>query len=731
MKKFLKISCLSIIILIFAIAITGAIIFLTPSKTPLDPKKLESESQYIDFYDEKDLLISVTDGKTYKTCETEYSDLVKNAFIATEDKNFYKHKGLDYKRMIKAFFVNLKSFSYKQGASTITQQLIKNTHLSNQKTIARKIDEIKLAVKLEKNYSKDRIITMYLNTIYFGENTFGLYNAAKHYFDLYPNDLSVAQVATLAGIISAPSKLNPNQNAELCLKKRNKVIEAMYSQGYIDENQRQKALNEKLSVVKKSEEPYESYIKACLCEIENEYGISPYSLKHCKVLTYYNPLLQKELSDYENSSDYQAIVLDNKNAGISAYFSTVGELSRDIASLGKPLYVYAPAIEENYLTKYTKITDEPCNFDGYEPKNYGNKYYGSVTVNDAVKYSLNVPAVKTLECIGVKKAKYYAEKLGFSITNEGLSLALGNLGEGAKLKTIAGAYSTFANFGEYKKPHFIRKIVSDGKVLRNAVPEKVKVFSPSTASVINEILQETAKSGTAKKLSYLDFSICAKTGTNGVGENNYDCYSVGYTTKNTIAVWLGNKDNSPVKKETGSNTPTALVGKFAEFLYATDKPDDFKSKDLNKVLIDKISYEKDGKILLADKNSPERYTLEFDLSDKSMPNTVSTRFSSFDELSVTVKLKDNVVSFECDIPEYARVSILRSYNGKETTIYDGREYHEDELKTSGLYDYRCVYTIKGKSEIKSEKIKLKSIYFDDKKVAEENSDDRPTDWWIN
>lgn len=731
MKKLLKIASVCVITVIFLSALSLAIVFLTPSKIMLDPDKLEETTKRVDFYDENDDLISVTDGKNYKSANSEYSALIKNAFIATEDKNFYKHNGLDFKRMIKAFLVNLKNLSYKQGASTITQQLVKNTHLTSQKTLARKIEEIKLAVALEKSYPKDKIITMYLNTIYFGENTFGLYNAGMHYFNLPPEKLSLAQIATLAGIISAPSKLNPNKNKLLCLKKRNKVIETMHRLGYIDENQKNTAINEELIVYKGQKEPYESYVKACMDEIETEYGASPYSLKDCKILTYYNSALQKELSDYENSSDYQAIVLDNKNAGVKAYFSTAGELSRDIASLGKPLYVYAPAIEENYLTKYTKITDEPCDFDGYKPKNYGDKYYGDVSVADAIKKSLNVPAVKILDCIGIDKAKYYAEKLGLSVRNNGLSLALGNLGNGEKLKNVAAAYSTFANLGEYQKPHFVRKIIFNGKVFQSDNSKKTKIFSPSTASVINDILQETVKSGTAKKLSYLDFNVCAKTGTNGINENNYDCYSVAYTTENTVAVWLGNKDNAPVKNETGSKTPTTLVGKYLEFLYKNHQPDNFKSYGLKKVFIDKISYEKDGKILLADENTPEKYLLEFTLSDKSAPNTKSERFTSFKDLSVSVKLNKNVVSFECAIPEYASVEIIRSGEGKDTLIYSGRDNFEDTLIRDGLYDYFVVYTIKGKSEIKSGKIKLKSVFFDNKKAVGENSDDRPEDWWEN
>ena len=731
MKKFLKIASLVFVITLFLSSLTCAVVFLTPPKTKLDEKKLVQNANTIEFYDKKDRQITVSSGKAVKRTKKEFSALIKNAFVSVEDKNFYKHGGIDLKRMIKAFLVNVKNFSFKQGASTITQQLIKNTHLTSEKTLTRKIDEIKLAVELEKRYTKDQIITMYLNTIYFGENTFGLYDASLHYFSAEPESLSVAQTATLAGIISAPSKLNPNINPDLCLQKRNKVINAMYRQGYIDEKQKNVALNEKLSVTDSKVQPYEPYVKACVNEIETDYGISPYTLKHCKVLTYYNEPLQNELSDFKTSSDYQAIVLDNKNSGVEAYYSTASELERDIASVGKPLYVYAPAIEENFLTKYTYITDEPTDFGGYKPKNYGNKYYGKVTFSEALQKSLNVPAVKILDSIGVKTAEKYANKLGLTFENKGLSVALGNLGKGVKIKNLAAAYATFANFGQYKKPHFIRKIILDGKILYRNDDKSETVFSPSTASVINDVLKETAKFGTAKRLSYLDFEVCAKTGTNGIDENNFDCYSVGYTTDSTVSVWLGNKDNSPVNNETGSKTPTALVGKYLSYMYSDSKPDDFEDKGLVSVPIDKISYEDDGNILLADDNAPKKYVVDFTLPEKSVPKAKSTRFSSSVPFDAEVSVNKNEVSFKLDLPDYVTVVIYRFDGKTRKRIYEGNEDFSDVLPCHGVYDYYAVFSIHGKTTVLCPETKLKSVYSEKEKVVGNDADDLPDRWWEN
>lgn len=731
MRKFLRVFLVVGLSVFMVTSVVIAVVFLTPSKIELDPKKLIISSDFINFYDDRNSLMSVSDGKTYKDSDAEYKDIIKKAFIAVEDKNFYNHKGLDYKRMVKALFVNLKSFSFKQGASTISQQLIKNTHLSSEKTISRKITEIKLVKKLEKNYTKDQIITMYLNTIYFGENCFGLYNASHHYFNLSPNDLSIAEIATLAGIISAPSRLNPNADYEACLKKRNNVIIKMREQNYINEEEKNIALNEELQVAIPSSDHATPYLKASIDEIET-LGLSPYSLKNSKVLTYYNEDIQKEISSYKGDSDYQAIILDNQTAGITAYYSTVGEISREIASCGKPLYVYAPAIEENYITEYTKILDEPVDFGGYKPKNYGDKYYGNVTVKEALSKSLNVPAVKILDSIGIKRAKNYAKKLNIDIENEGLSAALGNIGKGVKLKDLAAGYTTLANSGLYKKPHFIKQITDfKGNVIYKSENLTEKVFSPSTASSVTDALVDCAKSGTAKKLSYLKFSVAAKTGTYGTENGNYDCYSVGYTTDNTVAVWLGNKDNTPLpQKETGSNTPTYLLGKYFEILYKDKYPKDFSFNDLAEVYVDKISYENDGEIILADDNAPEKYKLKLRFKRDFLPENKSKRFSDFTGYEIQTTLNGNTVKFDFSLPDYLSVDIYKISDGQKELIYSGFSAFEDELTKEGLFEYYAVFHIDGIKRIDCEPIKLKSV-----KLTKENVGGKPADipdeWWLD
>ncbi len=734
MKKFLRffLVALSTFILIFSIAVL--IIFLTPPKIEFNSKLLITSGNFISFYDKRNSLVLSVSENNRQSGKSEFQATLKNAFISVEDKNFYMHKGLDYKRMIKAALVNVKNMSFKQGGSTISQQLIKNTHLSNEKTLSRKITEIKLTRILEKKFSKDEIITAYLNTIYFGENTFGIIDAAKHYFGKEVEELSLSETAVLAGIISAPSLYNPNADLAAATKRRNLVINKMYEQGYITSKERIDALNEKIETIKPENDYIASYINSCFNEIYEKTNLSPYSLNQCKVWTYYNDALQKTISSYESTSGYQAIILDNSTCGVCAYYTNVGEIEREIASCGKPLYVYAPAIEENIITEYTKINDSPIDFNGYSPKNYGNKYNGYVSAKEALSKSLNVPAVKILDALGIKKAKDYAKKLNIDITNDGLSIALGNTAKGITLKNLASAYTTFANFGYYKTPRFIRQI-SDrtGKIIYKEEENGKQVYSPSTASVITDMLLETVKSGTAKKLSYLPFEVACKTGTNGDEKGNFDCYSVGYSVNNTVACWIGNKDYSRLSlSETGAGTPTFLLGNFFEEINKGNPQANFVYKDLHEVTIDKLSYENSGELLIADENTPDRYALKIYLKNDYPKLSRSTRFTTSEVCDVQADFGANEVNFTLNLPNYVSYKLYRVKDKNSILIYEGQDGFVDKLTTKGIYDYYAIFVIEGKNLVETKPIKVVSVNFRATSAPNNDDDVTPPDtWWLD
>lgn len=604
MKKFFKTLLFTALIFVL-IGISSLTLFISLTKNAsFNESLLKKQGVEMEIYDKDDVLVYETSylGNSY---EDNIPQKIKNCFIAIEDKRFYNHKGLDYKRMLSALLHNLKSRSYKQGGSTISQQLIKNTHLTFKKTLKRKLEEIKLTKILEKKHSKDEIITMYLNSIYFGENCYGIKNACKKYFNKSVNEISLNEGAMLAGIVKAPSLYNPIANYDLSVKRKNVVLRCMRSLGYITKNEEEILKNEKISISENNDELYFYLCKREVDDILNKY----YYDKKIKVYTYLDKNLQNEISSLkkEYPSDYSYVVADNSTMGISAFCSSCYPLKRCPASTVKPLLVYAPCLEENVITLQSKILDEPTSFGAYNPKNYNDVYYGYISAKDCLSKSLNVPAIKLLNAIGTKKAKEYANKMDMDIKNEHLAMALGSFDQGLTLSQLISCYGTFSNQGNYKKTRFIRKIVSNkGQLIYENKPYEKKIFSKDTAYLINYSLMDAVKNGTSKKLGNKNYQLCAKTGTNGNKNGNLDAYSISYTTKHTIGVWLGNKDNSLMDNSvTGSSYPTKINSKILDFLYRDNLPENFEiPENIITVKIDKTSYDKNCEILLANENTP-------------------------------------------------------------------------------------------------------------------------------
>lgn len=618
MKLFLKILLPTVFSLV--IVFTGALIYYSSitNGVELDVSKLENTTSACSVYDENGCEITSTDGFTV---ENEPPKNLRNAFVAIEDKRFYSHRGVDYKSMARAVINNLKSGKIKEGASTITQQLVKNVYLSGEKTLKRKLKEIKLARQLEKKYSKTEILNLYLNKIYYGEGSYGVVAAAKTYFDKDAKDLSLSECATLAAIIKAPSTYTPYKNYELCLKRRNLVLKEMFSQGFIEETDYGSAVSEPITLADRTDENISDFSDETICEaIEILHKENAEQLNGYKIYTSVNRDLQKTLPTPTISNtarDFIVLVTDNSVGKIIAYKSTIGQIRRCPASAAKPWLVYAPAIEERYVTEATKILDEKTNFGGYTPSNVGKNYRGYVSVKEAMSKSLNVPTVKIANSLGIKKIKEYAKKMGISFTNDDLSVSLGNLSGGITLKDLTSAYSPFFSGGYYKKVGFITKIINpDGKIVYEGEnDDTVKVFSDSTCFIINDMLKETVKSGTAKKLSALNLPVYAKTGTNGDEHGNSDAYCIAYTPDFTVSVWMGNANGALMSNSiTGGSEPTLAVKEIFSCLYADRSVKDFEvPKSVKYVEIDRNEYEKNQRMSLPDISSNENPSFWFTL----------------------------------------------------------------------------------------------------------------------
>jgi len=694
MKTFIKIiisAALAFAILISAAAITAVIL---SGGVSLDESKLLNASCGVEIYDDEGNLIKevslFTGGASAKI--ENIPEKTKNAFIAVEDKRFYSHGGLDYKRVLSAAYKNIKNRAFKEGASTITQQLIKNTHLSGEKTISRKLKEMRLSLAAEKRYSKDEILEMYLNSIYFGHSCFGIAEASRFYFDKDVSDLTVSESAVLSGIIKSPNNYSPLKNKEKCLSRRNFVLEEMFRQGYISENELAKAKEEELPA-KSYEEECSSYAAEALSEAEALIGKSAF-YGGIKIYTYLDRNLQSRVEALSECSDSDKtyMVGDNSTHGINAFYTTAtASLKRLPGSVIKPILVYAPAIEEGLISPATPINDEPINYGGYSPKNFGGKYLGYVSARKALAESVNIPAVKILNEVGIKKACSYAEKAGLNIGEEDMSLALalGGMSRGFTLNELAAAYSAFANGGMYEKFAFVKKVEKqNGQTIYKREINEKRAFSEESSALISDMLLTAVKEGTAKKLNGFN-NLCAKTGTCESGGKNTDAYTLSYTLDKTIGVWLGNADNGEIFT-TGGGIPCAINGKICDYLYKNSSPKPLK-KCGNVVLasLDKEEYDKNHSLVLADDNAPKKETVTEVFSKSFLPRVKSDRFShpSFLE-TPTIEYKDNTVYIVLRQREYGTYCINRvdEAGNKRSYIVDST-FKDEGIESGKIYTY--------------------------------------------
>ena len=735
MKKAIKIAL--VICVVSLIMFLGTIIYFlaVTSNYKLDDKKLVNLDRTAVFYDINGNEISKSDSENDVTNIENIPSHVIDAFIAIEDKRFYKHNGVDVKGLFRATFNNIKSFSFKEGASTISQQLIKNTHLTSEKTLNRKFIEMKLSLDLERNYSKNEIIEKYLNTIYFGDNCFGITKASRHYFDKEPKELSVVEGAALAGLIKSPSYYSPSGHKDNCNKRKNLVLNEMFKQGYLEKNEYEIYKNTVVTAKIKetfTEIGFMDLAKRQLGQnIENGVNFSENLNIYTAFLPNMQDILEKVIT--ENTGDFliKAIVID-KNSNVNAYFANCVDYRRQLGSTIKPLISYAPAIEMDLVDSFSVLRDEKTNFGEYSPSNYNDVYYGDVSVKNALSKSSNVCAVKLLNYVGVENAKKYLKNLDLPLSegDNSLTMALGVTENGATLRELVQAYSIFLNDGVYKSCNFVSKITNKhGRIINKQDKTVRKVFSADTTCLINDMLNETTKSGTAKRLSFSGVDLCAKTGTVGGKNGNTDAYCISFNSDHIVCVWLGNKEGKLLSNDiTGGGLPCEIAKEIWKRYYANDiPPAPFNlSLGVKEIELDKLSYE-NSVIEIADKISPKRYALPVLIKKSRMPLSVSTRFSSPKIEKPKMSVNNKRISFELCHVELYDIRVFRSCNGKKQVIYDSRLDGKKNLITdmpllSGEYIYSVSpYYYDGEKEYVGKEIKMPKI-----KISTENIGG---DWW--
>lgn len=597
-KTILKSTALAVLtLLIFG---TVTLLFLTRG-ADIDLEKLSRGSCSLQIVDAKNNRLNI-DGQYISHFDDVSKNLI-NAFTSIEDKRFFSHNGVDLRRVAGSAIANLRSRKKQQGGSTITQQLIKNTHLTTDKSVIRKAKEMRLAMNIEKLLTKEEIFVAYLNNIYFGNGVYGAENAARYYFDKTTANLTANEAAYLAALVKAPTKLSENYN--LAEKRKNLVLREMLHDGKLTENEFKNLLATPI-VFADTKPRWEDSISPLIIKrakdllgfSEQDLYASGYTI-HVGIDT----ALEKYTQDLVRnlSHDTFIVAIDNTTCDIvlckfpkNVVFDS---FQRQPGSIIKPIIPYAPAFEDNILTCATKIKDEPCSFAEYSPKNFNDIYRGDISVRDAIIHSSNIVAVKSLEYVSVKRAVEYASSIGLPVdsADEHLALALGGMTYGVHPLKIVELYSAFACGGSSCIPKLITSIDNErGETMFSSSIEKKSIMRDDTAFLITDMLAETAKKGTAKKLRNLPYAVAAKTGTAG----NTDAWTVAFTPHHTIAVWCGNADRTPLPQQvTGGTIPCSIAEKVLSKLYENGMPPPFEPPNsIVRLAIDKCEYEVSGKI---------------------------------------------------------------------------------------------------------------------------------------
>lgn len=624
--KYLSISFLSLVIA--AIVLGGGVFFYYVSKAPsLSESKLVATTSS-KIYDNKNQLIADLGSERRVNAQANDipTDLVK-AIVSIEDHRFFDHRGIDTIRILGAFLRNLQSNSL-QGGSTLTQQLIKLTYFStstSDQTISRKAQEAWLAIQLEQKATKQEILTYYINKVYMSNGNYGMQTAAENYYGKDLKDLSLPQLALLAGMPQAPNQYDPYSHPEAALDRRNLVLSEMKGQGYISAEQYEKAINtpitdglQSLKSVNSYPAYMDNYLKEVIDQVEEETG---YNLLTTGMDVYTNvdQEAQKHLWDIYNTDEYVAYpddelqvastIMDVTNGKVIAQLgarhqaSNVSfgtnqavETNRDWGSSMKPITDYAPALEYGvYDSTATTVHDIPYNYPGTSTPvyNWDRAYFGNITLQYALQQSRNVPAVETLNKVGLDRAKNFLNGLGIDYPVMHYSNAISsnttesNKKYGASSEKMAAAYAAFANGGTYYKPMYIHKVVfSDGseKEFSNVGTRAMK---ETTAYMMTEMMKTVLAYGTGRGAYIPSLPQAGKTGTSNYTDDEIEKYIkntgyvapdemfVGYTRKYSMAVWTGYSNRLTPIVGDGFLVAAKVYRSMISYLSEDDQPGDW------------------------------------------------------------------------------------------------------------------------------------------------------------
>lgn len=634
----------------------------------LDPVRLTRLAQTSRLYDREGSLVTALRGPENRTVVrlSQVPQHVRDAFIAAEDLRFYSHNGFDLVRTFGSVVANLRAQSYAQGASTISQQLVKLTHLSSEKTLARKAEELYLSIQLEAMFEKDEILEMYLNTIYFGEGAYGVQAASEVYFDKDVSDLTLAEGAALAATIKAPSAYSPAADAEANRTRRGYILDTMLENGMIDAGQAEAARAEELTLSGRPQRvnAHGWFVDAALEEAEDILGVTADELltggyyiettMDARLQALAESLFEDDSLFPGDAADGTAVqgalaVTDVETGGLAALiggreytvqrgFHRATQMRRQPGSALKPLAVYAPAIQMGYTTA-SILQDVRRDFGGgYNPRNAGESYHGAVTLRRALALSMNVATVQLMSEIGVSASLAFLEQAGIPLTQTdgNLSLALGSMTTGVTPAELSASYAMFGNRGVYNPPYLIERIfASDGTELYAHAASPRTVMTAQDAYLMTSLMQSVTGWGTGAKLSATGLAVAGKTGTVSlVGmSGNRDIWMAAYTSDWSLACWMGfdvtDADHRLPSRQSGGDATAALATAFFRQAYRDRERPSFSSPGgLVWLTIDTAASQASGYPMLASSATPDDYKLSEVFLESNRPWATSSLWQS-------------------------------------------------------------------------------------------------------
>ena len=625
--KYLSIGLLSLFIAAFLLG--GGVFLYYANKAPeLSESKLVATTSS-KIYDSKNELIADLGAERRVNAQSSEipTDLV-NAIVSIEDHRFFTHRGLDSIRIAGAFLRNLSSSGGLQGGSTLTQQLIKLTYFSTStadQTLSRKVQEAWLAIQLERTATKQEILTYYINKVYMSNGNYGMQTAAENYYGKDLKDLSIPQLALLAGMPQAPNQYDPYSHPEEALERRNLVLSEMQKHGYLTAEQYETAINtpitdglQSLRAVNSYPQYMDNYLKEVIDQVEQETGYNLLTTG-MEVYTNVDQEVQKRLWDVYNTDEYvdypdddlqaASTIVDvtngkviaqlgsrHQSSNVSFGINQAVETNRDWGSTMKPITDYAPALEYGiYDSTAYMLKDAPYNYPGTNIPvyNWDKSYFGNITLQYAIQQSRNVTAVETLERVGLDQAKTFLNGLGIDYPTMVYANAISsnttesNKKYGASSEKMAAAYAAFANGGIYHKPMYINKVIFSDGSSKEFSDAGTRAMKETTAYMMTEIMKTVLTYGTGRGAYMSWLPQAGKTGTSNYTDNEIENYIkrydyvapdelfVGYTRKYSMAVWTGYSNRLTPIEGDGFRVAANIYRSMMQYLSEDDYPGDW------------------------------------------------------------------------------------------------------------------------------------------------------------